>query len=63
MNSTHCLLVFKRYKNFISLYFYKNYYIKNHVIHNTEKRSCSTVGIISLVNVDRSAKFKNILVK
>ena len=64
MNSTHCLLVFKIYKKFhFTLFLQKLLYIASRDPQHWEKKSCSTVGIISLVNVDRSGKLKKILVK
>ena len=64
MNSTHCLLVFKLYKKiYFTSFLQKLLYKKSRDPQHWEKKSCSTVGIISPVNVDRSAKFKKILVK
>ena len=47
----------------MSLYFNKNYYIKNRVIHNTEKKKLlhGPYLHISPVNVDRFAKLKKFL--
>ena len=62
MHSTQYLLVFRLYKKFYFTLFLQKLLYKNHVIHNTEKKSYSTIGIISPVNVNRSVKFKKILV-